>query len=160
MNFNKKRLAFCAVFFGVFFACAGFAGCSRPRQSAGQFAVQELAIERDGAVIAAVLAEIAVTDEERSLGLMHRQSLDDGKGMLFVFDRDQILSFWMKNTYIPLSIAFIAWDGRILEIRDMQPHDLNPVRSSRSVRYALEVPQNWFSRAKVNLGDVVIIPGF
>jgi uncharacterized membrane protein (UPF0127 family) len=61
----------------------------------------------------------------------------------------------MKNTFIPLSIAFIAADGRITEIRDMQPHDESPVRSSRSVRYALEVPQGWFGRAGVKPGDVV-----
>jgi uncharacterized membrane protein (UPF0127 family) len=84
---------------------------------------------------------------------MYRKSLDDGKGMLFVFDRDESLSFWMKNTLIPLSIAFIASDGRILEIRDMEPESLTPVHSSRSVRYALEVPQGWFDRAGVKPED-------
>jgi uncharacterized membrane protein (UPF0127 family) len=63
----------------------------------------------------------------------------------------------MKNTIIPLSIAFISSDGHIMEIKDMQPNDLNSVKSSRSVRYALEVPQGWFNRVNVKLGDVVKI---
>jgi uncharacterized membrane protein (UPF0127 family) len=102
-----------------------------------------------------ITVEIARTIEERNKGLMHRKKLPDGKGMLFVFQRDEQHSFWMKNTLIPLSIAFISSDGRIIEIRDMQPHDTNSVRSSRSVRYALEVPQGWFNRAGVKPGDVV-----
>ena len=120
--------------------------------------VQELTIERDGQIITVVNAEIADNDETRQRGLMFRQSLADGEGMLFVFESDQILSFWMKNTYIPLSIAYITFDGRIIEIKDMFPHNEIPVVSSRSVRYALEVPQNWFSRAGVRAGDIVKIP--
>jgi uncharacterized membrane protein (UPF0127 family) len=61
----------------------------------------------------------------------------------------------MKNTLIPLSIAFIASDGRIIEIKDMEPLNQSVVRSSRSVRYALEVSQGWFSRAGINIGDVL-----
>ena len=117
--------------------------------------VREIPIERDGQGIAVVKAEIAVTVEERAMGLMNRKSLPDGEGMLFIFERDDILSFWMKNTIIPLSIAYIASDGRIIDIKDMYPLDLNPVPSSRSVRYALEVPQGWFSRAGVRTGDIV-----
>ncbi|MCL2720079.1 MAG: DUF192 domain-containing protein [Treponema sp.] len=122
-----------------------------------KLAVQELSIERDGKVITTIKAEIATTSEEQMKGLMHRQNLPDGEGMLFVYERDQVLSFWMKNTYIPLTIAFIASDGRIIEMKDMYPHDTNNIVSSRSVRYALEVPQGWFSRAGVLEGDIVII---
>jgi len=128
-------------------------GCSQQK-----LPVQVLAIERDGVEIAAVKAEIARTQDERSKGLMYRKTLPDGEGMLFIFERDQVLSFWMKNTLVPLSIAFIASDGRIIDIRDMYPHDENSVYSSRSVRYALEVPQGWFSRAGVQSQDVVKIP--
>jgi uncharacterized membrane protein (UPF0127 family) len=102
-------------------------------------------------------AEIARTETERAQGLMYRKSLDDGKGMLFIFEKDQVLSFWMKNTLIPLSIAFIASDGRILEIRDMEPESLIPVNSSRSVRYALEVPRGWFDRAGIKAGDWLLL---
>ena len=119
----------------------------------GKLETTALVIERAGGGAVPITAEIARTEQERSNGLMHRKKLPDGKGMLFVFERDQQLSFWMKNTFIPLSIAFISSDGRIVEIKDMQPHDLNSVKSSRSVRYALEVPQGWFTRAGVKVGD-------
>jgi uncharacterized membrane protein (UPF0127 family) len=133
--------------------CLIFAACS-----AQKLPVQEFAIERDGIEIAVVKAEIAQKQEERNKGLMHRKELPDGEGMLFIFEKDEVLSFWMKNTLIPLSIAFITSDGRIIDIKDMYPRDENPVFSSRSVRYALEVPQGWFSRAGVQSGDVVKIP--
>jgi uncharacterized membrane protein (UPF0127 family) len=100
-----------------------------------------------------IRVEIARTDDERARGLMNRPSLPDGEGMLFVFEREQILSFWMKNTLIPLSIAFIRTDGRIAEIRDMQALDVTTVSSARSARYALEVPQGWFTRAGIDSGD-------
>jgi len=116
-----------------------------------------LPIERAGGTPVEIVAEVAATADERSQGLMHREKLPDGEGMLFVFDYDQQLSFWMKDTLIPLSIAFIAWDGRITEIKDMRPLDQTAIRSSRSVRYALEVPQGWFSRVGIQPGDVVRI---
>jgi uncharacterized membrane protein (UPF0127 family) len=123
-----------------------------------KFEKRELVIEgRAGKVI--VMAEIALTQAQREQGLMHRRELKDGEGMLFVFQSDQVLSFWMKNTLVPLSIAYISHDGRILEIYDMEPGNLDPVRSSRSVRYALEVPQGWFSRAGLGIGDRLEIQG-
>lgn len=122
-----------------------------------KLAVQELTIERDGQVIAAVKAEIAKTDEERAKGLMYRKKLPDGEGMLFVYEYDHVMSFWMKNTYIPLSIAYISSDGRIVDIKDMHPHDTSSVMSSRSVRYAMEVPQGWFGRAGILEGDRIRI---
>jgi hypothetical protein len=107
---------------------------------------------------AQVTAEIARTPGERELGLMFRKDLPDGTGMLFVFDADERLSFWMKNTIVPLSIAYISSDGTIREILDMEPQSLAPVPSQYSVRYALEVPRGWFSRAGVRVGDRVILP--
>jgi len=120
--------------------------------------VSDIIIEREGQRIASVKAEIADNQETRNKGLMFRKKLPDGEGMLFVFEYDHVLSFWMKNTYIPLSIAFITHDGKIIDIKDMYPHDTSSVLSSRSARYALEVPQGWFSRAGVRAGDTVIIP--
>ena len=131
---------------------SGFAACSQQK-----FKTTVLSIERENAQPVEITVELARTDGERAQGLMFRKQLSDGQGMLFVFDRDQMLSFWMKNTLIPLSIAFIASDGHILEIKDMQPNDLNSVKSSRSARYALEVPQGWFGRVNVKTGDVVKI---
>jgi len=105
-----------------------------------------------------VIAEIARTPQERELGLMFRKKLEDGQGMLFVFELDERLSFWMKNTLVPLSIAYIAQDGIIREILDMKPQSLASVPSQYYVRYALEVPQGWFSRAGVRVGDRIEIP--
>jgi uncharacterized membrane protein (UPF0127 family) len=136
-------------FFFIFLCGRVLAGCDAPPETG------EFLIVRAGLEPVAIRAELARTAARRSQGLMNRRSLQDGRGMLFVFDRDQILSFWMKDTLIPLSIAFIASDGRILEIRDMEPLDLTSVSSSRSARYALEVPQGWFGRAGVRIGDVL-----
>ena len=125
--------------------------------SAGEkFEKRQLSIQgRNGTQILTV--EIAETEAQRNQGLMHRKTLKDGAGMLFVFERDQILSFWMKNTLIPLSIAYISYDGTITDIRDMYPKNESSVHSSRSVRYALEVPQGWFEKVGVKAGDKVIL---
>ncbi|MCL2478475.1 MAG: DUF192 domain-containing protein [Treponema sp.] len=144
--------------FRLFFSCVmlviAVTGCS---------AQKTLKMEKRDMVITGtdksvqINAEIARTNEELTQGLMYREKLADGDGMLFVFDRDDFLSFWMKNTLIPLSIAFISSEGKIMEIRDMEPGNLNPVRSSRSVRYALEVPQGWFDRVNIGVGDKLAI---
>jgi len=147
MSFRKKSWVLI-----IFFLCFSLLSCSSKK-----LPVREIPIERNGQVIAIVKAEIASTNEQRSQGLMFRETLPDGEGMLFIFERDEVLSFWMKNTLIPLSIAYITSEGRIIDIKDMYPHDENPVRSSRSVRYALEVPQGWFSRTGVQTGDIVRI---
>jgi uncharacterized membrane protein (UPF0127 family) len=149
---KKKFTPLCSI--AYLFICFCFVSCN-----AKTLLVRELPIEREGQPVAVIKAEIAVTDEERASGLMNRKELPDGNGMLFVYDRDQVMSFWMKNTYIPLSIAFITSDGRIIEIKDMYPHDETSVISSRSVRYALEVPQSWFSRVGVMLGDIINVSG-
>ena len=107
---------------------------------------------------AELVAEVADDEAERTRGLMHRTELADGKGMLFVFESDQRLSFWMKNTRIPLSIAYILSDGTIARILDLEPYSEQPRSSDRSVRYALEVPRGWFARAGVAEGDRVVIP--
>jgi uncharacterized membrane protein (UPF0127 family) len=115
----------------------------------------ELTLLRKDGTAATVLAELARTDEQRRRGLMGRKSLPDGEGMLFVFETDRILSFWMKDTLIPLSIAFIAYDGRILELWDMEAGSLRSISSARSARYALEVPRGWFARAGIEAGDSI-----
>lgn len=105
-----------------------------------------------------IIAELALTETERERGLMFRDSLADGAGMLFVFPADQRLTFWMKDTKIPLSIAYISHDGTIRDILDMKPFSLDSVGSSQSVRYALEVPQGYFGRIGAAVGDRVVIP--
>jgi uncharacterized membrane protein (UPF0127 family) len=120
---------------------------------ASRLETRNLTVDGPAGTPVVINVELARTAEQHIKGLMKRKSLDDGKGMLFIFDRDDILSFWMKDTLIPLSIAFISADGRILEIYDMEARNLTTVRSSRSARFALEVPQGWFDRAGIGVGD-------
>jgi uncharacterized protein len=105
-----------------------------------------------------LLVEIAHTPAQREKGLMFRKSMAEDHGMLFVFPRDEQLSFWMKNTPIPLSIAFIGSDGTIKQIADMQPESLATIPSDFSVRYALEVNQGFFARHRIHAGDLVTLP--
>lgn len=105
-----------------------------------------------------IKVEIAKTDEERSRGLMRRRQLDQNSGMLFIFDKDKLLSFWMKNTFIPLSIAFMSSNCTIVDIQKMYPHsllikDLPTYTSKKPAKYALEVNQGWFSKNKIKVGD-------
>lgn len=102
--------------------------------------------------------ELAVTAEQRSRGLMFREELPEERGMLFVFERETKAGFWMKNTKIPLSIAFIAGDGMILETQDMEPLSEELHTPAQAYRYALEVNQGWFERHGLGLGDRVEIP--
>lgn len=101
---------------------------------------------------ATVEAELALTEAGREKGLMFRETLEKGKGMLFVFPSEQRLSFWMKNTLIPLSVAYISSDGVIREVHDMTPRSLDPVPSEFSCLYALEVPAGWFKEVGVGPG--------
>ncbi len=103
-------------------------------------------------------AEIAEKAEDRNHGFMERKNIPDGTGMLFIFERDQILSFWMKNTPHPLSIAYIDSKGKIRNIYDMTPYSLSSIVSTVSVRYALEVPQGWYKKNGITEGDTVLIP--
>ncbi len=99
--------------------------------------------------------EIAVTPYEREMGLMFRSFLPEGHGMLFIFDSEEYLSFWMKNTSIPLSIAFINSDGIIVDIQDMEPFSTRPHVSRERAIFALEVNKGWFRRHGVKVGDRV-----
>ncbi len=107
-----------------------------------------------------VEVEIADTDAERQTGLMGRNVLPENAGMLFVFEGEQTLSFWMRDTLIPLSIAYIDAEGRIVDIQDMQPLDDVPPHyvSAQPAQYALEVNQGFFEERGVMVGDTVELP--
>ena len=107
-----------------------------------------------------VRVEIADSDSERARGLMHRTALAENRGMLFVFRSEERLSFWMKDTLIPLSIAFMDSEGRIVDIQDMKPLDDDPPSyvSARPARYALEVNQGFFEERGVEVGDRAELP--
>jgi len=102
-----------------------------------------------------VIAEVAMTPGQRETGLMNRFSLKPDHGMIFVFERAQPQAFWMKNTFIPLSIAFIAADGRITSIVDMAPQDERLHWSTGPAQYALEMRKGWFAERGIAAGDRV-----
>jgi len=99
--------------------------------------------------------ELALSEEQREHGLMFRKKLGRDDGMVFVFDEPAYQSMWMKNTLIPLSVAFLDGDGRILNILDMQPQTLDTHTSAGPARYAIETNIGWFERNKVKAGDKV-----
>ena len=120
--------------------------------------VKDVKIIRQDGTEFIVAAEMAIKAEDRNHGFMERKNIPDGTGMLFVFERDQILSFWMHNTPHPLSIAYIDSKGKIRDIFDMNPYSNDSIISTVSVRYALEVPQGWYKKNGITTGDTVIIP--
>ncbi|MDD7417204.1 MAG: DUF192 domain-containing protein [Treponemataceae bacterium] len=125
--------------------------------SASHLEKQKLTIQTlDGREVT-VVAEMARTEKEQMKGFMERKKIPDGTGMLFLFPKDKIARFWMKNTPAALSIAYIDHNGVIRDIFDMTPYSLSEVVSSCYVRYALEVPQGWFLKAGVQKGDVLIL---
>ena len=119
---------------------------------------KDLDITRQDGTVVSLNAELARTEAEQRKGYMTRTRIPDGTGMLFIFERDHILSFWMKNTPTPLSIAYIDSRGFIREIHDLTPYSLASVQSSVSLRYALEVPQGWFAKNGIVPGDKINLP--
>jgi uncharacterized membrane protein (UPF0127 family) len=106
-----------------------------------------------------VFVEVADTVELRSQGLMLRQEMAADAGMLFVFEQDVQVPFWMRNTLLPLSIAFIDASGTIVDIRDMQPLDETLIYSRAPYRYTLEVNQGFFAAHGIAPGDRVELRG-
>jgi uncharacterized membrane protein (UPF0127 family) len=102
-----------------------------------------------------IWVEMAKTPAERAKGLMGRQHLGQEEGMFFIFETEDYHAFWMKNTLIPLSIAFIDKSGRIVEIADMKPLSLDSHTPPKPILYALEMKKGWFSTNGIKVGDVV-----
>jgi uncharacterized protein len=105
-------------------------------------------------------AQVAATHEQRMTGLMHRKQMPQHEGMLFVFDVPAEQCFWMKNTLLPLSIAFVADDGTIVNIDEMKPQTLDSHCSARPVRFVLEMNQGWFSKKGIKAGTKLAGPPF
>jgi hypothetical protein len=100
-----------------------------------------------------VRADVANTAETRGQGLMYRDAVPDGTGMLFVFDREAERSFWMQNTYVALDVAFIDADFRIVDIQQMEPETTEIHDGARPAMFALEVRQGWFAEKGIAVGD-------
>ena len=121
--------------------------------AAAQDGPQRLAQIRLNAGIHNINAEVAATPEQREIGLMFRTSMPAGDGMLFVFERPSKQCFWMKNTLIPLSVAFLADDGSVVNIDDMKPQTLDGHCSTKPVRFVLEMNEGWFGKRGIKAGS-------
>lgn len=148
-NFNRKNL-FALTF--ILSAVINLCACDGKKFNLPK---KDISITKADGTTIICRAEIADEYEERQYGFMNRKKIPQGTGMLFVFEKDQILSFWMKNTPTALSIAYIDYKGQIADIQDMTPFSEKSIISSRSVRYALEVPQGWFKKNGISCGDTV-----
>ena len=102
-----------------------------------------------------ITAEVAHTPESRRKGLMQRKSLCPNCGMLFVFNKPDQLAFWMRDTPLPLSIAFIASDGKIINIEEMQPFSPAIYRAQKAALFALEMNRNWFTKKNILPGAFI-----
>jgi uncharacterized membrane protein (UPF0127 family) len=121
-----------------------------PAAAAAELATMPLTIGKHK-----ITAEVATTPAQMRTGLMNRFSLKPDHGMLFAYERPEPLSFWMRNTYIALSIAFIGADGTILNIEDMQPQTDDPHWSKGAAQYALEMRKGWFAERGIVPGNHV-----
>ena len=115
---------------------------------------------RLGAGMHQIDAQVATTPDERATGLMYRKQMPQHEGMLFVFEYPSQQCFWMKNTLLPLSVAFVADDGRIVNIDEMQPQTLDSHCSTEPVRYVLEMNKGWFAKKGVKAGQKLSGPPF
>ncbi|HSW04528.1 DUF192 domain-containing protein [Aquabacterium sp.] len=127
-----------------------FIGTAALGQAAGQ--PQQLQAITLSAGMHNIRAQVALTPEQRQIGLMHRREMPTNEGMLFVFEEPQPQCFWMRNTLLPLSIAFVADDGSIVNLADMQPMNEASHCSAKPVRYALEMNQGWFAKRGIKAG--------
>jgi uncharacterized protein len=116
---------------------------------------QKLPAIRLNAGMHIIQAEVARTSDQRSIGLMFRKTMGPNEGMLFVFEDASEQCFWMKNTLLPLSIAFIADDGSVVNLDDMKPQTLDGHCSKKPVRYVLEMNDGWFAKRGIKAGSKI-----
>ena len=135
-------------------------GAKTAETTSASTALRTLVIDTSGGKKVEVKVEVADDLDEQAKGLMHRTALGEDRGMLFVYPAERDLSFWMKNTLIPLSIAYIDSEGRIVDILDMKALDDKPPHytSSEPVQYALEVNKGFFEKKGVKVGDRAELP--
>ncbi len=123
--------------------------------AAAQDGPQRLSQVRLNAGIHVINAEMATTPPQREIGLMFRPTMAANDGMLFVFEQPGQQCFWMKNTLLPLSVAFLADDGSIVNVDDMKPQTLDGHCSAKPVRFVLEMNQGWFAKRGIKAGSKV-----
>lgn len=133
----------------AFFSTVLFLSCEQ------KFEKSKLTIKKSDGTEKTIIIEKAKTQQERAKGFMERKKIPNDTGMIFIFEEDQILHFWMKDTPVPLSIAYINSNGEIKNIYDLHPFSLTSISSTLSCRYALEVPQGWFKQNNIKIGDKI-----
>ena len=101
--------------------------------------------------------ELAISQREKSKGLMYRKDLSNTDGMLFIWKNEDKRCMWMKNTYIPLDLGFFREDLTLIEVRDLSPRSLESVCSSEPAKYALELPKGWFSSHNIKNNSKLVI---
>ena len=132
----------------VLLFCAGIAGAEDMPQTA-------LPREKLSVGIHQIDTQLAVTSEQREIGLMFRKEMPPHEGMLFVFEQPSRMCFWMKNTVLPLTAAFIADDGSIVNLENMKPQTTDSHCSAKPVRYVLEMNQGWFAKRGIKPGTKI-----
>ena len=134
-------------------ALAALALAAGTATALAQDAPQSLPKIRLNAGIHNIEAQLAQTPQQREIGLMFRASMPANEGMLFAFERPGQQCFWMKNTLIPLSVAFIGDDGSVVNIDDMKPQTLDSHCSAKPVRFVLEMNEGWFAKRGIKAGS-------
>lgn len=152
---QRASLAVCVLF--ATFLVGGLAAAARAQ---GITAPQELPTVKLHAGVYNINAQLATTPSQRQTGLMYRTEMKPNDGMLFVFEQAGTQCFWMRNTLIPLAIAFVADDGRIVNLDEMKPQRDDSHCSTEPVRYVLEMNTGWFSQRGLKAGDRLGGPPF
>jgi uncharacterized membrane protein (UPF0127 family) len=149
---NLRSMNFTSTFkplIQVLLTTLAFCSCALAQQDSPQMNLQRVNLS---ASMHQIDAQVALTPEQRQTGLMHRREMPQHEGMLFVFEQPAIQCFWMKNTLLPLTAAFVADDGTIVTLADMKPQTEDSHCSARPVRYVLEMNQGWFAKKNIKAG--------
>lgn len=128
---------------------SGLLGATCAAQDAPQLSLQRTTLN---AGMHQIVAQVAATPEQRAVGLMFRKEMAAHEGMLFIFEQPGQQCFWMKNTLLPLTAAFVADDGEIVNMADMKPQTTDSHCSTKPVRYVLEMNQGWFGKKGIKAG--------
>lgn len=151
----KKQLL--PLVFGICTLLQGATAAAQPTDGQPQLALARVALS---AGMHRIDAQVAQTPVQRQIGLMHRRAMPMHEGMLFVFEQPSTQCFWMRNTLLPLTAAFVADDGRIVNLADMEPLSEKSHCSTEPVRFVLEMNQGWFAKRNIGAGYLLAGPPF
>ncbi len=135
--------------------CVGLAAALSLGAASGAVLAQPMPLAELGAGMYRIEAEVAHTAQARQVGLMTRKAMAPQHGMVFVFDQDATHCMWMKNTFLPLSVAFVDAQGKVINIEDMQPQTEDNHCAAAPARFALEMNLGWFSERGIKPGDIL-----